>query len=87
MKTYIITYDLLNPGRSYDSLYARIKSLGEWGKITESSWAVLSGLDEGRILNRLRPALDANDTIFVGTLGSCEWVNLHPDVGGWLRSL
>ena len=42
MSAYIITYDLSQPGRNYDDLYARIKSYGAWARITESSWAVVT---------------------------------------------
>lgn len=39
---YIVAYDLCQPGRDYSSLIAAIKSFSHWGKLTESTWAVVS---------------------------------------------
>ena len=38
MATYIITYDLLAPGRNYDDLYSRIRSYNDYAQIVESTW-------------------------------------------------
>ena len=87
MTAYIVTYDLRSPGRNYNSLYERIRSYPRWARITESSWAV-SGSNQSAVQIRdyLRGAIDGNDQLFVGVLGSSAWFGLDPDVSKWLKN-
>ena len=86
MSVYIITYDLSRPGRNYSELYSRIKSYGSWAKITESSWAISTPSTAVSIRDHLTPALDANDKILVGALGSSAWKGLDDEVSKWLKT-
>ena len=86
MTRYIITYDLRAPGRNYDALYKRIKSFGTWARITESSWAIVSDKKETAVRDYLLKALDSNDWLLVGPLGSSAWYGLPKDVSDWLQT-
>ena len=86
MSAYIITYDLSQPGRNYDDLYARIKSYDAWAMITESSWAVVTEQSPVAVRDHLKPALDRNDKLFVGTLGSSAWIGLSDKISDWLKN-
>ena len=33
------------PGRNYDSLYQALKRFERWGKLTESTWAIVSNMN------------------------------------------
>ena len=86
MARYIITYDLSAPGRNYDALYEGIKAYGTWGRITESSWAIVTSDTAATVRDNLSQVVDSNDKLFVGTL-SAPWASwgLGKDIGDWLR--
>ena len=83
-KCYIIMYDLRAPGRNYAQLYDAIKSYQIWGKITESTWAIVTEADHVSIRNYLMQFIDSNDRIMVirsgqhaawnNTLANNEWL-------------
>lgn len=87
MACYIISYDLLAPGRDYKSLNAAIKSYGTWAKITESLWAVVTEDKATAIRDKLSAHLDPNDRLFVVKSGTeaawrkvicrSEWLKEH----------
>lgn len=73
---FIIMYDLRLPGRDYAQLHQAIKSFGIWGKITESSWAVVSAMTAETIRNFLLQFIDANDRLMVIQSGKkAAWHN------------
>ena len=75
MPTYIISYDLVRQ-RNYDDLYNVIKSYGTWGKITESTWAVVSTMTAVQIREHLSTVLDHDDRLFVIKSGvEAAWKN------------
>jgi hypothetical protein len=85
MKCYIITYDLRMPGRNYQSLYDAIKAFGTWGKITESTWAVISSLSALQVWEYLSKHIDSNDRLFVIKSGrDAAWRNAIAD-SEWLK--
>ena len=85
MARYIITYDLRKPGRNYDELYKRIKSYRSWAHITESSWAVATTQTSGQIRDHLKGAMDSDDKLLVGILGTSAWFGLPDKVGQWIK--
>ena len=84
MARYIVTYDLVSPGQNYEELYKRIKSYRTWARIAESSWAIVSSQTAMEVRNHVRAALDSNDRLLVGRLGTSAWIGLKPDVTTWL---
>ena len=78
-KTFLITYDLKQPGQDYGSLYNAIKSLGEWQHPLESTWVVVvADMRDAEFIYRiLRPCMDMNDNLFVVEITKA---NRH----GWL---
>ena len=84
-KCYIILYDLRAPGRNYDGLYNAIKSYGTWGKITESTWAIVTDKDYVSIRNYLLQFIDENDRLMVIRSGqSAAWNNIIAS-DDWLK--
>ena len=78
-------YDLLAPGRDYENLYNAIRSYGTWGKLTESTWAILSTKSSMEILNHLRIFMDANDRLVVIKSGrDASWANAKAN-NEWLK--
>ncbi len=85
MKCYIITYDLRKFGRDYKSLYEAIKTFGTWGKINESTWAIVSSLTSFQIYDFLSKYIDANDRLFIiKSGGDATWGNSIAD-NDWLK--
>lgn len=62
---YIISYDLTSPGRNYDDLYKAIKSYPYWGKLTESTWAIVTSQTYVQIRDNLKVHIDENDKLIV----------------------
>lgn len=65
MHCYIVSYDLCQPGRDYASLYEALKHFPNWGKLTESTWAILSENSCVEIRDYLMKFIDSNDRIIV----------------------
>lgn len=85
MTCYIVSYDLRAPGRNYDDLYTRLKSFKKWGRITESTWAVLSDSSAVQVRDYLSQVLDSNDrVIVVKSAGVAAWQNTKCG-NAWLK--
>lgn len=84
MKCYIITYDL-RKFRNYDALYNAIKSYGTWGKITESTWAIVTYQSTAQIRDYLLNYIDNDDRLFVlKSGGEAAWQNVIAE-NNWLQ--
>lgn len=78
-------YDLRIPGRNYVQLYNAIKAYGTWGKITESTWAIVSSNTAEQIRNNLIAYIDSNDRIMVIQSGvNAAWRNAMAS-NDWLK--
>lgn len=62
---YIVSYDLCQPGRDYNSLYNALKSFLAWGKLTESTWAIISNKTAAEIRDYLCLYIDSSDRLIV----------------------
>lgn len=76
MKIFVVNYDLRN-ARDYNSLYARLNTLG--GKrVLESMWTLK--LDDqytcSGIRDDLRRYMDSDDGIFVADMTSYAWAKV-----------
>lgn len=84
MNCYLILYDLRSPNIDYNTLYYAIKRLGSWGRLTETSWAVLSDKSHIDIRNYLSSFVGESDRLIIirsgreaawtRVLASDEWV-------------
>lgn len=83
---YLIAYDLCKPGRDYGALYRALKSFPRWGKLTESTWAVVSPWSAVQIRDYLMQFMDANDRLVVILSGRvAAWTKLLAS-NDWLRN-
>jgi hypothetical protein len=84
----LITYDLRKPGQDYAGLSEAIQALGAWCHPLESVWLVKTNLTTVQVQKRLRPQLDANDSLLV--VGQPEdWaaVGLHGEYTNWMNAI
>ena len=87
MSVYLVTYDLLAPGRSYQPLYDRLAS---WQAVRplSSVWFVdWVGTSAIAIRDDLQKAIDWNDRLFVTRLRR-DWAGLLllSNAANWLSS-
>ena len=84
---YIVLYDQCQPARDYDRLYQALKSFPNWGKLTESAWAVVSESEAPQIRDYLKQFIDSGDRLIViqsgrsgawtKVLANDEWVKTN----------
>lgn len=86
-KLYIVTYDLSNPGRNYESLLKRIKAYQWWARLGGSSYLIMTNQTTTQIRDNLVLELDTNDKIYVGLMGnSGAWHGLGNEVSNWIKN-
>jgi hypothetical protein len=84
--TYVVDYDLRKPGQQYAALFAKLKSY-PWCHPLESSWLIVSNLSASQLVDELRTAMDANDSLFVARVnGTNDWCSFNaPEVNAWIN--
>ena len=66
MRTFLISYDLTNPGRNKHALATSIMSLGtSWARPLEHTWYIRAETSETDVEARLEPLLDDEDGLIV----------------------
>ncbi|WP_288865428.1 hypothetical protein [uncultured Alistipes sp.] len=86
MNTYIITYDLVQPGQNYESLLRKIKLYPQWARLGGSCYVIFTTQKPVEIRENLTSVLDVNDKLFVGKVSApAAWFNLGSEVSNWLR--
>jgi hypothetical protein len=86
MARFLVSYDLMAPGKDYSTLYTR---LGAWQAChaINSVWFVDSDTTAAAIRDDLRGYIDANDRLLVAALsGESAWTILMPGAAEWLQS-
>ncbi len=62
----LISYDLKQPDRNYESLYDTIKQCGtKWWHYLESVWLIKTDLTPQLCFERLHRKIDENDYLFI----------------------
>jgi hypothetical protein len=86
-KLYIITYDLSNPGRNYETLLKKIMAYNDWARLGGSSYLITTAHSAIEIRDNLVQQLDSNDKIYVGLMGnSAAWKGLGDEVSNWIKN-
>lgn len=76
MATYIISYDLVK-SEDYAPLAEKLKSLGQWAKVVESTWIIVSGLSCTEIRDSISDVVDDSSKIIVVESASVgAWKNV-----------
>lgn len=82
---FIISYDLCSLNRDYNHLYSAIKSFGTWGRLTESTWAIVTDSTVVQIRNFLMAFIDNDDRLIVIKGGKeAAWVRTIAD-NNWVQ--
>ncbi|WP_242281031.1 CRISPR-associated protein Cas2 [Bacillus cereus group sp. BfR-BA-01347] len=70
MNSFLISYDLITPGKDYDKIAKKIENYPNSKRILESVWIVNSNETSQQIAQGLKSVTDNNDKIFVVKLES-----------------
>ncbi len=82
---YIVTYDLINPGRNYDGLLQTLKNNYAWARLGGSSYLILSDQSAVEIRNNLTQLIAHGDTLYVGLMSDvAAWYGLSDEVSNWI---
>jgi hypothetical protein len=87
MNNLFISYDLKDPGQSYDRVITAIKGLGSWAKVQYSLWFVRSAYASKEAAEIVRRAQDANDTLIVidATNNDASWYGIDKTVSDHMQ--
>lgn len=90
MRTFLISYDLLTPGRDYSTLYEHLKSYPAWCRPVRSVWLLKTKdfIAPKEVRDSIAKYVDSNDKIFVinVTDRGAAWKNLDNQVTDWLHT-
>ncbi len=87
MNKYLITYDLKNINKNYDSLYLAIKGLGAWWHYLDSTWIIKTNMNSVQIWNILAPHITTMDRMLIIKIDSYDKYGWLPqDAWDWLNS-
>lgn len=85
---YSISYDLKKPGQDYSELIKSIKSFGTWAKPCESYWLISTSIDAKEIFAKLKPYIDANDSIFITRIDLSDRAGwLSQELWNWMKDV
>ena len=65
MNTLIISYDLNNKSKQYESLYEAIKSAKGWWHYLESFWIIITEKDVTEWTNILKTKIEKDDSFII----------------------
>lgn len=83
MPVFLITYDLIQETKR-PPIVDSIKEIGDWAKLSESSYAVSTHLSDEQIYARLQQFIDSNDRLYIIALKK-PWSGFGlVDVNRWL---
>ena len=88
MTVCVVCYDLKRELRDRENdrslLLGKIKSLGSWARLSESSYGLSTALTVRSIYDALAPYLDGNDQLYVITLSQPYKGFGPPEINSWL---
>lgn len=87
MRTHLISYDLVAPGRNYETLYDFLKSFGTRAKPLESLYLVRTSLSAKEVRDKIKSYIDTNDKVLVidVTGDASAWKGLPDSTGAWIK--
>ena len=74
MNKYIVSYDLLKPGKDYKAIIKAIEDLGGKRALL-SQWIIKSNSTAVAIRDHLRQFIDSNDRLLVNGIGNGTWAS------------
>ena len=86
MTRYMVTYDLRDPGQSYEALKKCIQPYRSHRWLMDSTWGIAFNQTAKDIRDYLDGALDSKDKLLAGPLErQAAWQGLWKKASDWLR--
>lgn len=86
MAAYMVSYDLITPGKNYEKVIEKIKQSKNWARLGGSAYIVISDLSPAEVRASISAVMDANDKLFVGAIGApAAWTGMTDEVSEWLK--
>lgn len=87
MNSYIISYDLVTPGRNYQPVYDYMKKFSDQVKPLQTVYLVYTNMQASEIRDNLKSLVDVNDKVIVVKLNTSNWAtyNLPVTTTSWLH--
>lgn len=79
MNRFLVSYDLMSPGRDYGKLYAALDALNAV-RVLFSQWVLRTNLTAVQLRDHLRQYMDANDRILVNDFSDWASYNTLVDI-------
>jgi hypothetical protein len=79
MGLFLVTYDLMKPGQSYQTLFDALAALGA-KRILLSTWVLKSASSAAQLRDHFRQYIDDNDRLFVCQISDWAGYNLMYDI-------
>lgn len=82
-----LSYDLKGPSADYSALYEKIKSIGEYKAILQSTWLISTPTHNAEaITDMLSPLVKQGDRFFVSQIEKGKYNGWHSrDTWEWIR--
>jgi hypothetical protein len=86
MTTYLVGYDLGNPGRDYDGLSKYLKSFGAWWHNLDSTWLIVTDASAVEVRDGAGEYLDSSDKLLVARVTAPgAWRGIGESGSEWLQ--
>ena len=70
---YLVSYDLVKPGKDYSTLIAELKRLGA-NTVLRSQWVLRwNSTTAKKVANHVRKFMDSNDRVVVVQIDGTDW--------------
>lgn len=88
VKTILVSYDLVAPGRNYDELLDHLRSYSGYCNPLESFWLVRTSFSETEVRDKVANFLDSNDKLLVMDVSgdAAAWRGLSSDNATWIKN-
>jgi CRISPR/Cas system-associated endoribonuclease Cas2 len=83
---YLITYDLMEPGKDYSGIYKALKSFKRWCHYLGSTWLIDTDVPITEIHNKLKPYIDENDNLLIIEVKDNYKGQLPKEAWEWLNN-
>lgn len=87
MRSLLISYDLVAPGRNYEPLYDFFKSFGTRAKPLESLYLIKTDFSATEMRDKINMYIDSNDKVFVVDItgDASAWRGLSEATSSWIK--
>jgi RNAse (barnase) inhibitor barstar len=88
MKTLLIGYDLIKPGKDYSKLIDHLKGYGTYWHNLDSTWFIRTTKTAAELRTELKHYIDANDRVLVAEVTGADWASygLSTKANDWLKN-